>query len=68
MSTTARPAPQDRIVRISPNQIMCTISECGKAAKFVLHRFEGSATPARLAYCEHHVKQVASELRVRMPV
>jgi hypothetical protein len=58
---------QDRLIRIKPNQIFCTIDGCGKPASFVLHRFLGLAKPVRLAYCDEHAEQVARDLRIEMP-
>jgi hypothetical protein len=67
MSTATSPAPNDRLIRINPNQILCAIDGCEKAASFVVHRFFDSARPAKLAYCEPHGKQVAGELGIGLP-
>jgi hypothetical protein len=64
MSTAASPAREDRFVRIKTNQVLCNINGCGKAASLVLNRFMGLSNPARLAYCEHHARQVAEDLNI----
>jgi hypothetical protein len=58
---------QDRMIHIKPNQILCTIIRCSKPANFVLHRFLGSAKPVRLAYCNEHAQQVATDLDIKLP-
>ena len=57
----------DRLVRINANQVLCSVTECGKSATLILHRFLGSKTPARLPYCEKHASEIARGLAVTLP-
>jgi hypothetical protein len=67
MNTATSPVRRDHFARIKPNQILCAITRCGNAVTVVPHRFLGSSTPAKLAYCEHHAKKLAEDLRMGMP-
>jgi hypothetical protein len=67
MSTAASLAPNDGLIRIKPNQILCAIDGCEKASSFNVHRFFALARPAKLVYCEPHGNQLASELGVGLP-
>ena len=67
MNTATSPARQDHFVNIKPNQVLCSTIESGKGARLVLHRFQGAARPARVAYCEEHGRKVASELGSGFP-
>ena len=60
-------APQNRLYRIKDDQLLCKTSECGKASKFLLHRYVGAQKPDLLPYCEHHARQIAADLRIPIP-
>jgi len=57
---------EDRLTRIKPGQVLCTLG-CGKAACFLLYKYAGKAKPAVSPYCEEHVMPVAMELKIKIP-
>jgi hypothetical protein len=67
MGTVTQPVRTDSLIRIKPDQVLCMADCCGQVADFVLRRFHTAGDTAKLAYCEHHARQVAMELAIRMP-
>ena len=56
--------PQDRLVRLKPNQVLCSITGCCKGS-LVFYRFLGSTKPARLVYCQYPTKQLREICRFK---
>ena len=58
---------KDKLIQISPDQVVCDVRDCGKTAAYILHRHGEGEGPAALAFCGDHVKQIAGILRLQIP-